>query len=585
MVGERDILTATQAHHNLGICYIMQGQSAEGIWELELASRLAQENSDEINVAYIANDIGSAETMRGQLAKARQHYHQALAYWRKIGNASASAVTLQNLGVVHHYLGQYAEAESYLQEGLAKAREAADVRIQAHALASQGDLYRDTARYDEALTAYQQAMEIVSEAQLARLAIYLLDAIGNTYRLKGDLDQARQSLSGALAQVRGNEMDYELGLCQLSLGVLALRQGQPEEAQGCLAQAQTLFVQGGAKRDLGRTLLHLAALARLQGGDAEACASLTKVARLAAELGSHQFIISEGPSSVALMRYAEEQGIRGLDYTRIRAELAQVVPSASSAKATNESQGGTPLEFLGLNGGQVLKEGQVVTDWESASARFMAFFFVSRSEGLRRDQVIDALWPEVTQAKGNSLFHSTVYRLRRALFKNILVHEHGVYCVNPECTYRYDVAEFRRLAKVGRGTDDAAHVAREQALELYRSPFLQACEDNWCHEVRQSLQEEMLTTVLLQAQCLAKKGSWSEAESLYMRALSVDSYDERAHRGVMCCRAESNDRTGAIRQFRECARILRTELDVEPGAETYELYEAIVSGAPAPMPS
>ena len=583
MVGERDVQTATQAHHNLGICYIMQGRSEEGIRELELAAQLARDNSDEINAAYIANDMGSAETMRGQLARARQDYHQALSYWRKIGNASALAVTLQNLGVVHHYLGQYAEAESYLQEGLAKAREAADVRIQAHALGSQGDLYRDMAHYSQALEAYRQAMEIAAQAQLTRLSIYLLDAVGNTYRLSGDLRQAHQTLSEALSQISGNEMDYELGLCQVSLGILDLQQGFLSEAQPRLAQARSLFAQVGSRRELGRALLHLAALARMRGNDAEARVCLAEVAKLAAELGSHQFVVGEGPSMTALVRYAEEQGIRGLDYARIRAELAQLAASTLSPKASGESQSGPPLEFLGLNGGQVVKDGQVVTDWESASARLMAFFFITHLEELSRDQVIDALWPDVTQAKGNSLFHSTAYRLRRALFRNILVHEHGFYRINPNCVYRYDVLEFRRLAKLGRGNDEDACAAREQALALYRSPFLQTCEDGWCHEIRQTLQEEMLSILLLQAQHLARRDLLPEAESLYLRALGVDSYDERGHRGVMWCRARNNDRTGAMRQFRECARILRTELDVEPSTETRALYEAIISGSSVPV--
>jgi len=68
-----------------------------------------------------------------------------------------------------------------------------------------------------------------------------------------------------------------------------------------------------------------------------------------------------------------------------------------------------------------------------------------------------------------------------------------------------------------------------------------------------------------------------------LRALGVDSYDERGHRGVMWCRARNNDRTGAVRQFRECARILRIELDVEPSAETRALYEAIISGSSVPV--
>jgi ATP/maltotriose-dependent transcriptional regulator MalT/DNA-binding SARP family transcriptional activator len=585
MVGDRDILTATQAHRNMGICHIMQGQSGEGIRELEEGLRLAQENGDEINAAYIAHDMGAAETMRGQLTRARQHYHQALVYWRKIVNASALASTLQSLGVVHHHLGQYAKAEDRFQEGLARAREAADVRIEAYALASQGDLYRDTVRYDDALASYRQAVEIVSQAQLTRLGVYLLDAVGDTYRLKGDLDQARQTLREAMGQVRENEMDYEAGLCQLSLGTLDLQEGRPAEAEAHLAQARALFAQIGAKRDLARTMWQVAALARSRGDEEEAGAALAEVGRLAVELGSHQFIVGEGPSCGALLRYAADRGIVGLDYARIRAELAQLAPSGVSAAAVIAGQATPPLEFLGLNGGQVLKDGQLVTDWESASARTMAFLFITYPDGMRRDQVIDTLWPEVTQAKGNSLFHSTVYRLRRALFRNILVHEDGVYRINPRCRYRYDVTEFRRLAQAGRGTDGSSAGARAEAIALYHSAFLQTCDDEWCYEVRESLQNEMLRLLLAQAQYLARAGTMAEAEAHYTRALSLDSYDERAHRGVMWCKAMSSDRAGAMRQFRECVRILRAELDVDPSPETRVLYEAILAGRPGPVPT
>jgi two-component SAPR family response regulator len=81
----------------------------------------------------------------------------------------------------------------------------------------------------------------------------------------------------------------------------------------------------------------------------------------------------------------------------------------------------------------------------------MAFFFVSHPEGLRRDEIIDLLWPDVTQAKGNSLFHSSIYRVRHALFKDCIAHESGVYTINQDCAYRYDVQEFRQLASLGQG--------------------------------------------------------------------------------------------------------------------------------------
>lgn len=584
MVADRDALASVLAHRCIGISQVMQGHLSEGIGELRRALALAESNTDDMNAAHVTHDLGSAEVMRGRLAAARQYYHQALMYWRKVGNASALASTLQSLGVVHHYLGQYSEAENRFEEGLSKAREAADARIEAYALASQGDLYRDTARQDEALERYDLALQITSRTQDDRLTIYLLDAMGNAHRLKGDLGRARQLLTEASDLVRADEMDYERGLCRLSEGTLALVEGDQAHARAALEEARALLAGCEARRDLARAYLHLASLAHQEGDTAALRATLEEVARLAGELGSHQVVVAEGLANPDMLRDAEALGIPGLDLMRVRIEMAQLAPAAvPEVRAVAAAR--PALEFLALNGGQVLKGGQLVTDWESASARMLAFLFLSHPQGLRRDRVIDLLWPEVSQERGNSLFHSTIYRLRSALYKDTIVHENGLYRINPSAAYRYDVSEFERLAQIGRESGDVAHQARVQAIDLYHTPFLESFEEEWCVEIREALQRDVVELLLLEARYVAEEGETSGAERHYLRALAFDAYDERAHRGIMWCRAANSDRAGALRQYRECARILADELGVEPSAETDDLYEAIIAGSAPPVPA
>ncbi|MBC7315619.1 MAG: tetratricopeptide repeat protein, partial [Chloroflexi bacterium] len=158
--GERDTLCAIQVHHNLGICYHMQGRFSESDAELRMALELARRAMDDTNSALIAHDIGRTMVTQGRLLEGRQYFHQALLYWRKIGNLSELSTTLQGLGVVHHYLGQYSEAESRFQESLIKARDHSNRRLEAYALLNLGDLYRDTNQYKKALEAYNQAIEV-----------------------------------------------------------------------------------------------------------------------------------------------------------------------------------------------------------------------------------------------------------------------------------------------------------------------------------------------------------------------------------------------------------------------------------------
>ena len=62
------------------------------------------------------------------------------------------------------------------------------------------------------------------------------------------------------------------------------------------------------------------------------------------------------------------------------------------------------ISLLSLDNNRILKDNALVTDWESEIAKLMVFLFAENPTGLRRDRVIDLLWPEATPARGNSLF-------------------------------------------------------------------------------------------------------------------------------------------------------------------------------------
>jgi DNA-binding SARP family transcriptional activator len=58
--------------------------------------------------------------------------------------------------------------------------------------------------------------------------------------------------------------------------------------------------------------------------------------------------------------------------------------------------------------------------------------------------------------------------------------------------------------------------------------------------------------------------------------LSLDILNEEAHRDLMRCYAWSGQHGAALRQYRECVRILKQELGVSPVAETTRLYREIM---------
>lgn len=574
----RDPLTSIQALREVGISRFMQGHVVDARRDLGEALRLAQAGSDDTNAALLAIDLGTVELSCGDLTSARRHYHQALLFWRRVGNESGLANALLNLGVVHHYLGQYAEAEARFQEGLSKARAVSDARIETYVLASLGDLYRETGRYEAALGHYRSAQNVATTGQFSTMLIYCLDAEANTHRLMGDLARAAYLLDEALDQAAGGALDYEEGLCRLSLGILALARGEPAAAREGLRAALAPFERTGALRDSARTHLYLAAAAHAEGDGDAVAAEMGRVGELAARLGTTQFAVAEAPTIGDLLRHAAARSLGGLDYVRIGDEVERLRPAPVPAATVLVARSERALEFLALEGAQVRRNGALVTDWESVSAKHMAFLFVSHPEGLSRDRVVAMLWPSVSQERGSSLFHSTMYRLRSALFSRFIVHRNGTYRVSPDCTFYYDADEFQRLARQGQGEDELAHAARAQAIALYRTPFLEGLDCEWGLATREALHTQMVDLLIREARYLAELGDIAQAETHFLRARALEPYDERAHRGIMWCRAQSRDHAGATRQYRECARALREELGTEPSPETLTLYTAIRDG-------
>ena len=84
-------------------------------------------------------------------------------------------------------------------------------------------------------------------------------------------------------------------------------------------------------------------------------------------------------------------------------------------------------------------------------------------------------------------------------------------------------------------------------------------------------------------QCLVEKGQYESAIGYARRWLELDPLQESAHCQLMKLYSWSGVRSSALRQYQECVRILREQVDASPLAATTELYEAIKEGSPSKL--
>src|SRR5262249_26852228 len=149
-----------------------------------------------------------------------------------------------------------------------------------------------------------------------------------------------------------------------------------------------------------------------------------------------------------------------------------------------------------------------------------------------------------------------------------------------------DVARFRALAR----HEDATHLA--EAVTLHRGELLagfglrdSARFDDWQRDRAAELRGELELALDRLVSELAVAGRGSGAIPHAQRRLALDPLHEPAYRSLIRLYAVSGNRAEAVRQYRECVRVLDRELGVRPLPETSELYDAVNEGAAVVWPA
>ena len=586
LVGNNPSPVAVQARRNLGVAYCAAGDHVKGLVELKLALRIAEEIDDFHNIAGLNHEMGTAYMNSGNPELAMQHYERAARYWERVGNAGYLGLTLNGMGVVQHYLGKYDKALETLREALSKAREAGHLRVESYVLCSIGDVHRDQQRYQEALEAYESSLQNARKVDEHFLAAYCLDAIGMTHLLLGNVGQAEKLVEQAIEQVEERKSKYELGLFKTSAGVVLLEKGEMKQATAVLKQACRYLQQSSANRELARAEFHLARVLYLRHQIDEALTHFKSVLEFTSRLGYDQFLVVEGRRCVDFLRFALSKGVgRGQVesiLTRIGEEVAPPIRSSPAGSQTQVVKVAPhSLELRALGPAAALLDGRLITssEWAVEKTKELLFYFVANPGGMRKEQVVEDLWPDMSPGKGDSNFHSTTYRLRRALFTDCLIFESGRYRFDSSVVQFYDVQEFEGLIRAAEGEErpEAKIEMLQRAVELYRGEYLEDIYSDWTSSKREQLEELYFAALARLARLHRDKGNYQPSLELLQKILAKDAFREEIHLEVMRCYDLMGSRSSAIKHYRQYAELLEEELGVEPSLRTRELYRALLN--------
>lgn len=578
-------LTAAHAYRSLGICYGNVGRFSDSVAQLLEALELYEAQDRRDNVASVEHDLATTYLRAGDLARASTHYRQALQRWRETQNSARISETLNGMACALYYQGAYAAARELLEEALLEARQAQYARVDAAVLASLGDVAHALGENEQALERYEEALQVAERVAERSIVTHVLNAIGLVYQGLGRQDRARSYIQQALHMAEESGSAYEMGRGHDALGLLFYADSHLDLAVEHFTEARDYFAQCDAKRELAVVNVHLAqALFEATDSAEDPIDYLQRALGLAEELGYDHFLALEGRRSPRLY----QQVLPRLDdngrLQRILEELGAEVPPPVQGVGPEAlpARDEPALRIKAFGQAQVWLHGEEITkkQWDSATTKELFFYLLAHPDGVRKDKILEVFWPEATPAKASSAFHSTNYRLRRALNdQTCILYKNGVYMINPELTYWYDVEAFQELIAQAEsaGSADERTAIYQEAVVLYKGDYLEEFYSDWHYFQREKLQREYFDALTHLADYYRAHDRPEEALSLYDLIVSADPYQEEIHRDIMRTHVERGERAAAVKRYQELRDFLLEDLDIEPMPETTALYEEILA--------
>ena len=239
------------------------------------------------------------------------------------------------------------------------------------------------------------------------------------------------------------------------------------------------------------------------------------------------------------------------------------------------------LRIQAFGGEKVWLQNILITtgDWQVHAAKEMFFVFLAHPSGLTKEQVGLYMWPDASTEELDIKFKNTLYRLRSAVGKQVILLAEGMYRFNPMLEYAFDVEIF--LTSIQRATE--AEDPRQKikhlshAIQQYNGDYLPEVDDYWAIPDREKYRQMYIDALYTIANLYFEKEIYKSALRYCHQALDEDNANEEVHRLAMKIHAVTGNKAEIIRQYEACRMELEEKFDVEPSDQTQLLYDTLIN--------
>lgn len=537
-------------------------------------------------VLLARSTLGQSLAMRGDAPEAVTVLTRAAQGWRNLGRSSNLGWVLNNLGMSHIQAGDFASAATVLQEAVEEGQNCGNQRNVAYATASLGDAQVALGQFEPARIQYEEAIRICATSALDEsLAALSIAGLSAALLGKGDLQQADFFARRALLVAVSSANSYEIAMCKLQQAACEMGAGnvaacisEARDASERFAQMEVLPMRATAEYRIAMAQFKNNHRVEAEQSLANASAAITEPWMA----GTLLPLVRENPM------FAQWAATRRATSAAIKTFIAQrafATPENEDDAVVMPAVGRLPLvSARSLGRVSVSMDGRELSDedWASARAKEMFFLLLLHREGLRKEEAVEHLYPELPREKCNSAFHSNLYRIRHALYQDSVVKgSDGLYQLNPEGSFDWDVREFEDAVERARSSEPGSPAragALQEALEMYSGPFAAAFQSEWAAAVRAQLSDAANESLATLGGYFASREDYESAALCMERVLRSNRFNEEAAYQFAQFRSRAGQVVQALRFIDEYAREYSDELGEELPGRFWDLRSAIAAG-------
>ena len=258
------------------------------------------------------------------------------------------------------------------------------------------------------------------------------------------------------------------------------------------------------------------------------------------------------------------------------------------------------IQLFGTFQGQI--GNQIIDKFRTSKVQaLLIYLLVENGAPVRRETLLDLLWPGLPQQSAQVNLRQTLYQLRKVLegvtdgsglATDPILSEKRALRLNPNMVLSADVYTFDQLLNHN-ATHDHTDIRTcidcqrrlEQAVALYHGDLINdfyLADSNvfeaWAANQRAAYQRRFFDALSTLTAIALRSGQYAEAQAYAERQLAHDNLRESAHRQLMRALAHSGKREMALAQFDKCRTLLHDELGMSPSQRTTQLAEQIAAG-------